>query len=171
MAGIVVSMTPPMVLMSAVMAVVVTTAALTARAALGGRGGSATFRARPVVLVPVAPPSRSVLNTVVVILAGGGGAVIGAWSRRRRVVARENTLSGRRVLEVNAAAGVGLLILACRGQNLVMELPLGADLAPIHVDVYVRVLGRHIAPETMFRFGFEVVDQSALITRGEGTVR
>ena len=122
-------------------------------------------------LVPVDPLSRSVLNTVVVILAGGGGSVIGAWSRRRRAAARENTLSGRRVLEVNAAAGVGLLILACRGQNLVMELPLGGDLAPIHVDVYVRVFGHHIAPEAMFRFGFEVVNQSALITRGEGALR
>ena len=43
MSRIVVSMTPPVVLVPTVMAVAVATAALTARAALGGRGGSAMF--------------------------------------------------------------------------------------------------------------------------------
>jgi hypothetical protein len=75
------------------------------------------------------------------------------------------------VLEVHAAAGVGLLILACGGQDREVEQPLSLDLAPIHVDFDVRVLSRHIAPEAMLRFGFEVVHQSALITRGEGALR
>jgi hypothetical protein len=43
MSRIVVSMTPPVVLVPTVMAVAVATAALTAHAALGGRGGSAMF--------------------------------------------------------------------------------------------------------------------------------